>query len=215
MTEVRELGQWCGGGGRNSDPDACHRAYATTFPNDYFTSGYFRTPREYRSPNVRVQRQRCVHNGLEGDEGRCTMEAKQYQCPMPISINCSRAYANDIQRPPQNRWCSSQTTKETCEASYARAGEPWTVSGGLRGRNYRACVWKEGEGCKLQDVGFNCRDPDQEALCIDVWNSVVVSGATCGGLSRELARAERIGYRTAAARIGATFAVCEPCARSS
>eukprot|EP00965_Chrysotila_dentata_P155576 5140300-Pleurochrysis_carterae.AAC.1 len=57
MTEVRELGQWCGGGGRKSDPDACHRAYATTFPNDAFTPGYFRAPREYRSPNVRVQRQ--------------------------------------------------------------------------------------------------------------------------------------------------------------
>eukprot|EP00965_Chrysotila_dentata_P174581 5763163-Pleurochrysis_carterae.AAC.1 len=87
MTDVRELGQWCGSGGRNSDPVACNNAYATTFPNDNFAPGYFRTPHEYRSPNVRVQRQRCVHNNLEGAAGRCTMENEKHQCEVPTSVN--------------------------------------------------------------------------------------------------------------------------------
>jgi len=211
MTDVRELGQWCGGGGRNNDPDACHRAYATTFPNEGFSPGYFRTPREYRSPNVRVQRQRCVYYNLDGVGTRCLMETKQYQCAVRASYNCSLAIANDIRRPPQNKWCSAMSPKSVCEASYARAGNPWTV-GQLRGRNYRPCYWEEEQGCKLRDVGFNCRDPDVEPFCIDVWDTIVVDSTTCGDLAMAFARDNGLSFRAAAARIGGSFTACAPCA---
>eukprot|EP00965_Chrysotila_dentata_P224771 6194379-Pleurochrysis_carterae.AAC.1 len=84
MTEVREVGQWCGGGGRNNDPVACNNAYVITFPSG---ANYFRTPHEYRSPNVRVQRQRCVHNNKEGAEAKCVMEDEKYQCAIPTSVS--------------------------------------------------------------------------------------------------------------------------------
>jgi len=177
MTNVRELtktvngneviGQWCSEGGRRTNPEACNNAYATTFPSNAFAPGYFSTPPIYRAPNVREQRQRCVHNNLEGDAARCSMDSKQYQCAVRTSYNCSAAFANDIRRPPQDKWCAAMTPRSVCEASYARAGNPWSI-GSMRGRNYRHCVWQEGQGCRLSNAGFNCRDPDSGTLCIDV-----------------------------------------------
>jgi len=167
MTELRERGQWCGDGGRNRDPIACNSSYVVTFPNDRYTPGYFQTPREYRSPNVRVQRQRCVHNNLEGDAGRCSIEDVKYQCAVPSSLNCSAAFANDLQRPgPGKLWCGNVDSRSQCEVSYVRAGPPWTLNNGIQGRNYLRCDWVQGR-C-VMSTGFNCRDPDQGLECIDV-----------------------------------------------
>eukprot|EP00965_Chrysotila_dentata_P054072 1794457-Pleurochrysis_carterae.AAC.1 len=87
MTNVRETGGWCYEGGRHADPIACNNSYVTTFPNYNMDPGYYQTPRIYRGPNVREQRQRCVHNGLTGDAAKCNMEEKQYQCPLSTSVS--------------------------------------------------------------------------------------------------------------------------------
>jgi len=212
MNEVRETGQWCSTVARDNDPEACNNAYAITFPSDNFSPGYFSKPRRYRTPDVRVQRQRCTHNNLEGPDAKCKLDDRKYQCAVPRSFNCSGALANDIQRPgPSQRWCSAQTTKNECEASYARSGDPWVLNG-IRGRNYRPCEWVEGSGCRLGDVGINCRDPDDGEKCIDVWHTVATDGQTCGDLARARAQARREGLRNAAVNIGNAHAACSPCA---
>mmetsp|Transcript_21403 Transcript_21403/g.46658 ORF Transcript_21403/g.46658 Transcript_21403/m.46658 type:complete len:282 (+) Transcript_21403:915-1760(+) len=214
MADVRDADEWCSSPDRNSNPDACNNAFATTFPNEESFPGYFHTPRIHRNPSVRVQRQRCWHNNLDGDAARCTMEAKQYQCATPITFNCSYAHANDIQRPPNAKWCSAMETKELCEAKYAHAGTPWTVHG-ITGKNYRPCYWVEGAGCSLAAKGLNCRDPDAGARCIDVWNTAVVGDITCADLATALARDNAISLQAAAAQVGSFYTVCAPCALSS
>eukprot|EP00965_Chrysotila_dentata_P130950 4329293-Pleurochrysis_carterae.AAC.2 len=86
MNEVRETGQWCSTVARDNDPEACNNAYAITFPSDNFSPGYFSKPRRYRTPDVRVQRQRCTHNNLEGPDAKCKLDDRKYQCAVPRSV---------------------------------------------------------------------------------------------------------------------------------
>eukprot|EP00965_Chrysotila_dentata_P008064 262662-Pleurochrysis_carterae.AAC.1 len=119
MTNVRELtktvngneviGQWCSEGGRRTNPEACNNAYATTFPSNAFAPGYFSTPPIYRAPNVREQRQRCVHNNLEGDAARCSMDSKQYQCAVRTSV-CCRPLRTLLDRVAATSVCSRRSS---------------------------------------------------------------------------------------------------------
>mmetsp|Transcript_17993 Transcript_17993/g.38136 ORF Transcript_17993/g.38136 Transcript_17993/m.38136 type:complete len:450 (-) Transcript_17993:635-1984(-) len=212
MTDVREKGEWCYEGGRHTNPTACNNSYVTTFPSFNMDPGYFLQPHIYRHPNVREQRHRCVHNGLTGDAAKCNMEERQYQCPTTPSHNCTIADVNDIKKPgPDEKECSAIEGQELCNASYVRTDNTGNFDG-IKSREYKKCVWDQGQGCVQGQAGLQCRDPDDGAKCIDVWYKFVAEGQSCGSLA--VARALNSGESllNAAGHVGATVPECSPCA---
>mmetsp|Transcript_23052 Transcript_23052/g.44833 ORF Transcript_23052/g.44833 Transcript_23052/m.44833 type:complete len:493 (+) Transcript_23052:651-2129(+) len=212
MANVRETGGWCYEGGRHADPIACNNSYVTTFPNYNMDPGYYQTPRIYRGPNVREQRQRCVHNGLTGDAAKCNMEEKQYQCPLSTSLNCTLADLNDIRKNHTDlKECPAIQDQDLCEVSYMRTNETWSF-GNINGREYKKCAWNQGQGCVQGQAVLKCRDPDDGPKCIDVWGLFVADGQSCGSLATARALNTGENLSRAAEYIGANISDCTPCA---
>mmetsp|Transcript_29316 Transcript_29316/g.64221 ORF Transcript_29316/g.64221 Transcript_29316/m.64221 type:complete len:107 (-) Transcript_29316:810-1130(-) len=104
-------------------------------------------------------------------------------------------------------------TQSQCEASYVRAGNPWIFTNGIQGRNFRRCIWSQGR-CSMGD-GFNCRNPDSELQCIDVWYNILTTGQTCSSLAIARARSQGISVQSAAVQIGNEDPNCAPCANAA